>query len=165
MEHQDFLVVLAEVAAAFVGFSMIVGALSPKTRHSALRRQFMRDVALIGFFVIGGGLFPYVLSANGLSMAATWRVASLGLTLVWWPGYVQYLLALRRMKKPIFEVPLLPRAFVVINPALVLFGNGLLIWNVLIGGAGAAGRYLAALLTLLLIAAFLFVSGAFGDED
>ena len=165
MEHQDFLVILAEVATAFVGFSMIVGALSPRTRHSALRRQFMGDVALIGFFVIGGGLLPYVLYANGLSMAATWRVTSLALMLVWLPGYLAYLRALRRMGRSLFDIPLLPKAFVIINPAVVLVGNGLLVWNVIVGGAEAGARYLAALLILLLIAAFLFLSGAFGDED
>ena len=76
-----------------------------------------------------------------------------------------YLKALHRFQIPLFAVPLFPKAFVVTGPVIVLIGNVLLVWNVLLGGAGAAGRYLGALLILLLIAAFLFLSGGFSDDE
>ncbi len=165
MEHQDLLVIFAEIAAAFVGFSMIVGALGRQTQHSKLRRKFMADVALIGFFVLGGSLLPIVLHANGMNLADIWRVSSLLLLIMWVTGYVMYLRALHRFQIPLLAVPLLPKAFVISGPVIVLIGNALLVWNVLLGGTGVAGRYLGALLILLLIATFLFLSGGFGDDE
>ena len=165
MEHQDLLVIFAEIAAAFVGFSMIVGALGRQTQHSKLRQKFMADVALIGFFVLGGSLLPVVLHANGVSIAALWRVSSLTLLILWLTGYGMYVMALHRFQIPLLAVPLLPKAFVVTGPVIVLIGNGLLAWNVFLGGTGVAGRYLGPLLILLLIATFLFLSGGFGDDD
>ncbi len=126
----------------------------------------MRDVMLIGFFALLGALLPYALYANGLSLAATWRTASLALLLAWVLGYLTYLWANRQSKKSYFGVPLLPKAWSVsINPALVVLGNGLLAWNVILPGASSGGRYLFALLVLFLIAAFLFLNTAFGDRD
>ena len=137
MEHQDLLVIFAEIAAAFVGFSMIVGALGRQTQHSKIQRKFMADVALIGFFVLGGSLLPVVLHAYGINMASIWRVSSLTLLIMWVTGYGMYLKALHQFQIPLFAVPLLPKAYVVTNPVIVLLGNGLLIWNVILGGAGA----------------------------
>ena len=165
MEREDLLFIFAEISAAFVGFSIVVGALGHQTQHSKLRQKLMADVALIGFFVLGGSLLPVVLHANGMSIAAIWRVSSLTLMIVWVMGYGSYLMALHRFQIPLFAVPLIPKAFVVTGPVIVLIGIGLLAWNVLLGGTGVAGRYLIALLILLLIATFLFLSGGLGDDE
>ena len=165
MEHQDSLFVFAEISAAFVGFSIIIGALRSQTKHSKLRQKFMADVALIGLFVLGGSLLPIVLHANGIPISTTWRASSLALLAIWVAGYWSYLKALRRFNIPLFAVPLLPKFYVLANPLFVLIGNILLVWNVILGGPGIAGRYLIALLILLWIAGFLFLSGGFGEDD
>ncbi len=70
MEHQDYLFTIAEVAAAFVGFSMVVGALSPDRPGSRLRRVVIHDAAVIGFIVMGGALAPYALAQTTLATGA-----------------------------------------------------------------------------------------------
>ena len=87
MEHQDYLFTIAEVAAAFVGFSMVVGALSPDRPGSRLRRVVIHDVVVIGFIVMGGALAPYALAQTTLATGAVWRIASLGLLALWLFGY------------------------------------------------------------------------------
>jgi len=91
MEHQDYLFTIAEVAAAFVGFSMVVGALSSDRPGSRLRRVVIHDVAVIGFIVMGGALAPYALAQTTLATGAVWRITSLGLLVLlafWIPDIV-----------------------------------------------------------------------------
>ncbi len=162
--HQDYLLTIAEVAAAFVGFSMVVGVLAQGASESQARRMFVRDVAEIGFYALGGALAPYALWSLGIPTGLVWRVSSLGLLSVWVVGFF---LAMRRFSRvgTFRNNPLVGRVARFVNPALVFLGNGLLAWNVISPGPPASGRYIMALLTLLLLSAFMFVRGAFERED
>jgi hypothetical protein len=165
MEHQDYLLTIAEVAATFVGFSMVVGVIRPDMRSGGLRRSTMYDVALIGFFVVGGALVPYALSAHQLSPSTVWRIASLGLLVVWVLAYLAALHRFQRAHGAAFLAPMWGRVLAIANPLVVLVGNGMLLWNVVSPDSSAGARYLVALLGLLLIAAYLFLNAVFGDSD
>ena len=69
MEHQEYLLTVAQVATGFVGFSMLVSAVTPKGEISVLRRRLLYDVAQIGFIVLGGALAPYAFSATDMAIA------------------------------------------------------------------------------------------------
>lgn len=164
MEHQDYLLTLAEVAAAFVGFSMLVGVIGRDSRAHDLRRSLLYDVAQIGFMVIGGALVPYALSSVPISPAATWRIASLML-LVTWIGLAT--LAYRRLYGVAGREGLkavLGRGLWYVNHLSVLVGNALLLWNVVWPGPGSSARYLGALLMLLLIATYVFLRAGFAQR-
>jgi hypothetical protein len=161
MEHQDYLFTIAEVAAAFVGFSMVVGALSPDRPGSRFRLVVIHDVAVIGFIVMGGALAPYALAQTTLATGVVWRIASSGLLALWLFGYLTSFRRFREAGGSALGEPLLGRPLAVINTGVVIIGNGLLLWNVTFPGPGAGIRYLVALLMLLLIATWLFLLAGF----
>ena len=165
MEHQDYLFTIAEVAAAFVGFSMVVGALSPDRPGWKLRLAVIHDVAVIGFIVMGGALAPYALAQTTLADGAVWRITSLGLLALWLYGYVTSFRRFRDTGGSALGEPLLSRPLVVINTGVVTTGNSLLLWNVTFPGPGAGIRYLVALLMLLVIATWLFLLAGFRLRD
>ncbi len=165
MEHQDYLFTIAQVAAAFVGFSMVVDALSPDLPGSRLRRVVLHDVAVIGFIVLGGALGPYALAQTTLATGIVWRIASLGLLALWLFGYLTSFRRFREASGSSFAEPLLGRRLAVINTGVVITGNSLLSWNIAFPGPGAGARYLAALLMLLLIATWLFLLAGFRLQD
>ena len=165
MEHQDYLFTIAEVAAAFVGFSMVVGAISRDGPGSRLRRVAIHDVAVIGFIVMGGALAPYTLAQTTLATGTVWRIASLSLLVLWLFGYLTSFRRFREASGSSLAEPLLGRHLVVINTGVVITGNGLLLWNVTFPGPGAGTRYLVALLFLLLIATYLFLLAGFRFRD
>jgi len=165
MEHQDYLFTIAEVAAAFVGFSMVVGALSSDRPGSRLRRVVIHDVAVIGFIVMGGALAPYALAQTTLATDVVWRITSLGLLALWLFGYLTSFRRFREASGSSLAEPLLGRPLVVINTGVVITGNSLLLWNVTFPGPGTESRYLVALLLLLLIATWLFLLAGFRLRD
>ncbi len=165
MERQDYLFTIAQVAAAFVGFSMVVDALSPDLPGSRLRRVVFHDVAVIGFIVLGGALAPYALAQTALATGIVWRVANLGLLALWLFGYLTSFHRFREGGGSYLGEPLLGRPLVVINTGVVITGNSLLLWNVTFPGPGTESRYLVALLLLLLIATWLFLLAGFRLRD
>jgi hypothetical protein len=58
LAYRDVLLTIAQVAAAFVGFSMVVAAIQSRSSHSGARFSAIRDVAEIGLYVIAGALLP-----------------------------------------------------------------------------------------------------------
>ncbi len=143
---------------------MVVGAIRPDAEGASLRRSSMFDVALIGFFVVGGSLAPYALAASGISRDALWRIASLGLFACWSVGFVAAARRFRRGHGTTFLTPLWGPTIAVANALVVALGNGLLLWNVFFPGDGAAAaRYIIALLGLLLLTAFVILTAVFAD--
>ena len=81
--HSDVLVVVAEVSATFVGFSMAIGLLQADRPGAKLRRQAMQSVAELAMIACAGALAVLVVQTAGLSTESTWRIAS-GFTAVFW---------------------------------------------------------------------------------
>ena len=57
MAHREYLLTLAEVAAAFVGFSTGVGAIRPHAKNAEVLRVSMHDVAVIALLSSGACLW------------------------------------------------------------------------------------------------------------
>ena len=161
MEHQEYLFTIAQIAAAFVGFSMVVWAVSPEASSSKLRMVALHDVAVIGFIVLGGALAPYVIAQMSIAIGSVWRFASLALLLLWVYGYVTSFRRFREASGSSLAVPLFGKGLTIINTCVVIAGNGLLLWNVVRPGSGADFFYMIALLMLLLIATWLFLLSGF----
>jgi len=157
--HRDLLLAVANVAAAFVGFSMVVGLLKTEVSASDLRFHTIRDVAEIGLIVIGAGLFPLTVYAYGVTPGTVWRLSSLLMTLAW---LISFIFAQIRFRQA-GSVALLDRnpVWAVMALGIVVAGNGLLWWNVATSGPLAGARYITSLLLLLTIAGVMFINATF----
>ncbi len=156
LPHQEFLFTVAEVAAAFIGFSLIVGIL--RTDEGALRFLFLRDVAAISLIVVAGSLLPYVVFQFGVRGEALWRASSGGLLLSWLIGVAFANRRFDAVGSPPWKV--VPRLLVVLS-LINLGGIGTLLWSVFVGGALSSPRYVLALSLLLSIAGLMFIWAAF----
>lgn len=156
LPHQEFLFVVAEIAAAFVGFSLIVGILRPA--EGAVRFLYLRDVAGISLIAIAGSLLPYLLFQFGVRGEPLWRASSGGFSLGWLIGMAYGARAIAAAGSPRWTKA--PTMFVsqwLIN----LGGTGLLLWSVLFGGSLSGPRYTLALSLLLAQAGLMFIWAAF----
>jgi len=154
----EILVTVAEVAAAFVGFSMVVGVLRPESPDSDIRFSAIRDVAEIGLITVAGSLAPLAVGLFVISEPTLWRICSLGLSMVWLGGVSFGLMRYRKLGVSVFrDDPGWSSAAGV----FIVTGHLLLWWNVVSPTGPAAGRYVIALLALLTVAGVLFVSATF----
>jgi hypothetical protein len=163
LPHLDFLFTAAEVAAAFVGFSLVVSVFRPESSSDAVRMGSLRDVAEIGLSAIAASFAPYVFHVFDFSSEAIWRASSLLFAL---GGFVAFYLGYRRFSRlggapPWRTAPL----FALASGVLTLLGSGLLWWNVLSPSARSGPRYVLALLLLLALAGLIFVFAAFRRPD
>ncbi len=154
----EILVTIAEVAAAFVGFSMVVGLLRPESPDAEVRFIAIRDVAEVGLIAIGGSLAPLAAGLFVVSEPVLWRVCSLGLSAVWLAGAWSGLMRYRKLAHPILQRDPVGASTIV---ALGAVGNMLLWWNVISPTGAMAGRYAVALLALLAVAGLVFVAATF----
>ncbi|MGI9327381.1 MAG: hypothetical protein ACR2PZ_19340 [Pseudomonadales bacterium] len=85
MEHQDYLLTFAEVAAAFAGFSAIVTSFVQSRGSTVLRINHYRTRVMIEYSlcVVVFAFVPYLIFVVTESEDASWRVASGLLALVW----------------------------------------------------------------------------------
>ena len=154
----EILVTIAEVAAAFVGFSMVVGLLSPDSPDSKQRFNAIRDVAEISLIAVGGSLVPLAAELFAVSEPTLWRACSLGLSVAWLAGGSSSVIRQRKFFASLFrDDPAWNWAVVVLN----LAGHTALWWNVVSPAGATAGRYVLSLLALLAVAGVLFVNATF----
>ena len=163
LAHQDFLFTSAEVAAAFVGFSLVVSMFKQEASPGAVRVGSLRDVAEIGLILIGGSLAPYALNSFSLEASAVWRAASL-LLVVSFAVFSAF--AYRRFSKlggpsPWRTSPLL----LALTGLPSLAGNVALWWNVFAPSTASEARYLLAILLFLGWAGVVFVFAAFRENS
>ncbi len=155
LPHHEFLFTVAEVSAAFVGFSLLVSVLRPA--EDVPRFLAMRDVAEISLIAVFGSLLPYVLFQFGVRDEPLWRASSGGLSLLWLMGLAFATRRLAASGSPMWREIRLKAIASLIN----LGGNALLWWSVLVGGALSGPRYVLALSLLLSMAGGLFIWAAF----
>jgi hypothetical protein len=157
----NLLGLIAQVAVAFIGFSMVVGVLRPDEAHGKSRIQSMRAVAETALIAGGGALLALALSALGLTSDLVWRVAILIVAVTWARAFAH---AVRR-----FRGAGAPLAFdslqSIVMTCVVASAIGLLLWNVVAPTGPAGGRYAAALTLALVISArrFVFANFKIGD--
>ena len=162
LPHENLLTVMGEVAAAFVGFSLVVSVLRARSNGSLeeTRRFYsMRDVAEIGLVSVFTSLLPLVIHAFGASPDATWRIGSASFLVLAVLGAGPslwrrrgWLVGLR--SEPIQTAMLLP---------LQSGALGLMLFNLFAGGPGSGARYVAAVLLALAVAGLLFVNATFNN--
>jgi len=155
LPHQEFLFTTAEVAAAFVGFSLISSILRPAGEIQRFLQ--LRGVAEVSLIVVAGSLLPYVAFQFDVQGEWLWRASSGALALTQLVGGG---LAYRRSHMIESLLRSAPRltAFGTLGN---LCGIGLLLWTVFVGGALSAPRYLVALSILLTLAGLMFVWATF----
>jgi hypothetical protein len=82
-QHADVLAVIAQVAAAFVGFSLAIGLLQPDQAGAELRKQTMHSVAELAMVSGAGALVVLVIQTFDLSAETTWRIGSACTASLW----------------------------------------------------------------------------------
>ena len=157
IDHEAFLLTVSEIAATVVGFSIVVGVIAPGSPGADVRRVAMHDVALIGFMVLAGALLPYLLGSAGVSPPTIWRVGSAALLALYGWGALTSLKRFRESSGSALAVPLLGPRLVVLNAVVVATTIGLLLWNCVSPSQASSARYLAALGTMLVAVAYLFL--------
>lgn len=159
LPHQEFLFTTAEVAAAFVGFSLVVSLFSPRSSSEAVRAVSLRDVAEISLVGVAGSLVPYVLFQFQVAADTLWRFSSLFLAVTWIVGF---LFGSRRFRQAGGGSPLeVAPGFIRVTGLIAMGGSALLWWNVAVPSSFSSARYLLALLLLLTMAGCIFVFAAF----
>ena len=163
LPHTDLLTALGEVAAAFVGFSLVVAVLRARPAGSVkeIRRFYsMRDVAEIGLLVVGGAFLPLIIHAFGTSPQTAWRLASATLFVAGGLSLASSLWRQRRIGRQVVrEAPILAVMIAVLN----LASFSLLLSNIFVGGATSGARYTATVFMALAIAGVTFVHTTFSD--
>ena len=91
MVEADFLFTIAEVAAAFAGFSTLVVVVARRSRDTTGRLATTRltNMLRLSLLVILFSLVPYLPTYSGLSKIGAWRVSS-GLFATLWLAYIAY---------------------------------------------------------------------------
>jgi hypothetical protein len=164
LPHENLLTALGEVAAAFVGFSLVVGALRARSAASAEENRklySMRDVAEIGLAAVFMSFLPLVIHAFGVSPETTWRVASAGFFLIVVVAVIPSLLRRGGLIEGFRSEPI---QTIVIAP-LQLGGVGLMSINLLVGGPSSGARHVAVILMALGVGGVLFVNATFNSAE
>ena len=163
LEQHDLLLTVAEVAAAFVGFSMIVAALRFQPSGEEARFHSVRDVAEIGLYVVAAAFLPLIVHSYGVTPELTWRASSAAFVGVWLLAFTFAQRRFRRGGAGFMMVETWP-FWGAVSGILTTLGNGLLLWNVVSPAALAGPRYLTALALLLAIAGGLFINATFRER-
>ena len=158
MQHSEILSTMAEVSIVFAGFTGVVAMLGLGSDNQRVHGQMYQVGAMVGFSLIAAlfSLVPLLLSAVGLSDAAVWRSASVGLLaalLAWTILGTMRLRYLRGRGVRLPRVLLKLMTLLTVLVSLVLLANaaGFL-------GSSAGGIYLICAFVPLLYATLFFVS-------
>lgn len=158
MAEADFLSLIAELAAAFMGFSLVVGLLQPDDPAAGVQLASMRGVAELALVAALAALLPLLLERFELATSTLWRSAG-GLAGVSW--LIAHLLAARRFRRFGSQMILDKSALLIAIIATV--GILLFFTSSLVPGHHAGAFYCTATACALVCSAFLFVAAAFPD--
>lgn len=150
--HDDLLFVMAEIAAAFAGFSSLVAAISRRGNDSADQLEFdfrtLRNVLLLSLQAILFALAPSLVEAQGLSTEAAFRLSG-GLLFTAGGAYV------------LFTLRALPASYRQIGRTVPLSfkaNAGVVMAGIALQGASALGLVPTSTY-LLAVAAFVYCAG------
>jgi hypothetical protein len=160
LQHADLLTLIAEVSAAFVGFSLVIGLLQPDQPSSAAVRNAMRGVAELALIAGGGALLALSLHAFELAPESIWRFGSLALATTW---LAAHLLAARRFRAA--RSPMLRSNLTLLPVPIAFAGILLLYWNFAVPSSFSGARYAAALVFALSASAVFFIGATFRHPD
>ncbi len=149
MVEADFLFTIAEVAAAFAGFSTLVVVVAQRSRKGLVAAIRLTNMLRLSLLVILFSLVPYLPVYFGGSAIGAWRISSGLFALLW----LAYLLAGLRQALPHGF-----RGYSLLNK-INFFGVEALAILALFGGAFGAWRSETAFVYLCCLLAMLYISG------
>jgi hypothetical protein len=88
LPHESVLELLAEISAAFVGFSMLASVFRANTDDDRVRFVSFRDVAETALLAMLGSVAPLLLHALDWDAERIWRTTSGALAALWAAGNV-----------------------------------------------------------------------------
>ena len=168
LPYENLLIGLAEVAAAFVGFSLVIEVLRAEATdlpREAQRLYSMRDVAEVGLIAAGAAFLPLVIHSFEAGHGTVWRLGS-GILFVVAGASALFSFARHGAASPrglLGELRASPVRSGLIQ-SLNLGSFGLLLSNVVAPGATSGARYIAAVLGALAVAGIIFVTETFSDR-
>lgn len=155
----EILTLIAEISAAFIGFSMVIGLLRLEGPGVVERVNAMRAVAELALIAGAGALIALLLSVFEVSDSMLWRISSGG-TLALWLGL--HTAAMRRLRSGGVR-PFESGTF--LFPVILALGAMLaLAANVVFQIAVADALYCSALSLALVGSASIFVYQAFAGR-
>jgi hypothetical protein len=161
LTNSDVLVVIAEVSATFVGFSLAIGLLQAHQPGAGLRKQAMHSVAELAMVSCGGALVVLVVHTFGFSTKATWRIGS-GFTALFWGATFWW--ALVRYARAGHSA--LKDQRVTYAALISVVGIGLFLVNAAFPTEALAAIHIAGLFLALACAGYLFLLSTFlVDKD
>jgi len=158
LAESDFLSLIAELAAAFMGFSLVVGLLQPDDPAAGIKLAAMRGVAELALVAALAALLPLLLEEFELVSSTIWRSAG-GIAGMSW--LVAHLLAARRFSR--FGGRMITSKSTLLIAVVVTVGILLFFSASLLPGSHAGAFYCAATACALVCSAFLFLAAAFPD--
>jgi len=158
----DLLGTIGEIAATFVGFSLVVGLFRPADPSGWIRFYSVRDVAQTGLIATGASFLPFAIQAYGWTSTATWRAASAALLVAWVAGAASGIR--RRLRTQHVGEQLRGRRVpAVLGAGMATAGVILLGYNVAVPGPSSAARYVTAVLLILGVASITFMLATFEE--
>ena len=158
MDHQDFLLTFAEVAAAFAGFSAVVSSFVQRRESGTLRINHYRTRVMIeyGLCVVVFAFTPYLIFVLLRSEELAWRLSSVLLALTW---ALVAVLAGRRVKRILGTSGYkIAPGFSYLMTGLTVLGTAMLTLNAIGLRVGTVdGSYLIGLFFPLLMSALYFL--------
>jgi hypothetical protein len=153
--HSELLALIAEVSAAFVGFSLIIGFLQPSQKEARIRARSMQSVAELAIIACFGALIVLVINSFGVGPELTWRAGSLATAILWLSLHVY---AVREMKNQEGPIGTSNVKYVV---WLTRAGMILLVSNTVLLPDCAGAVYVAGLFIALVASGMLFLISTF----
>jgi hypothetical protein len=160
LPHADTLTLIAEVSAAFVGFSYVIGLLQEDRPDAAATRTAMRGVAELALISGAGSFLALASAAYDVSADAVWRFGSFAIGVVW---SVAHYFAARRFRAA--GRPMMSSRLTIAPVTLAAFGIVLCWWNVAIPDEASGARYVSALCLALGGSALFFLGTTFGRSE
>jgi hypothetical protein len=156
LPHYDLLMTLAEVAATFVGFSMIAGVIRPDSDEEKRRFFRFRHVAASSLACVVVAFMPILIHAFGWSIEQSFLYASI---FCLFPAVISPILDWREVGvlSSFKAEPLRTITTIAFNIIMV----SLLLINAIAPGPFSAIRYVVFLTMLLMISGLIFIGATF----
>jgi hypothetical protein len=159
LPHSDLLTTLAEVAATFVGFSMIAGVIRPESESEKRRFFRFRHVAEAAVACVGVALLPILIHAFGWDSDQSFLYASI-ICLI--PAVIAPIASWREVGvlSTFRAEPVRTIMTLLLNVCMA----SLLVINVVAPGPYSAARYIVVLTMLLMTTGLIFIGATFTTE-
>jgi hypothetical protein len=160
LPYSDLLTTLAEVAATFVGFSMIASVIRPESDAEKKRFFRFRHVAEASVGSVFSALLPSLIFGFGVNSKDTFFYASafclVGSSIALIASWREVGVVSSLKSEPLRTVmTLLLNTFIVV----------LLFVNVISPGPHSAARYVAAVISTLIAAGLIFIGATFAAQN